>query len=652
MNDTKQCHANTQPSRLAVLATALLSTLVSALVYTNYLSSLEFSLLSPSATAYTIGSYILYFLWVSLLLALIPLGLTFLTTSKRIVFLTCSSLFTLAHLFYSIDIRVFTFFRFHINGFALDVLRQPNAIKVLGIQWQSIALLIAFLAIVFFTCFLLTSYLSRISSRIGFISWKRAVLAAVALIVVFSLDRLGYAYYGFREIEFASDLAVVLPAYPRVTARKLMIRLKVPVRERVYAGIPSFGIGTTSIGHLSYPKTEMVPSSLHAQRTPNILVLVAESYRSDVLESSVSPWLTAFAKKSLVSREHYSSSNCTHYGFFSLLFSIGPLHFEEARNGKFKPFPIKALRQLGYEIRYTSSAPLNYFGVDQVVFQKEDELLLDHFDNVVEADQVMTNEIKRYLTSSHTKPFFVLGFFNSTHHNYSYPKEHEIFVPVVSPRFSIYDLNLYKKSKQLLNRYRNSAHYVDSLMNQILGALENSENADDTIVVITGDHGESIFEDGRFTHASAFSSVQTKVPLILRIPGVEARNITGITRHVDIFPTVFESMGLNLPPEAYSDGISILNGGSSSGLVTGCSSKTPTEFAIVNNNGFVPFSIEGGKLAMRTALDFRATPRKASQAELLWLKSRIPSALEEMRNFQRNADDAFVMKSTLSATEQ
>src|SRR5439155_1407290 len=71
---------------------------------------------------------------------------------------------------------------------------------------------------------------------------------------------------------------------------------------------------------------------------------------------------------------------------------------------------------------------------------------------------------------------------------------------------------------RVYNRYRNAVHYADSLVGTMLDALVRRGLLDDTIVLVTGDHGEEFNEHGYWGHNGAFTPDQVHVPLVLHLP--------------------------------------------------------------------------------------------------------------------------------------
>jgi len=64
-------------------------------------------------------------------------------------------------------------------------------------------------------------------------------------------------------------------------------------------------------------------------------------------------------------------------------------------------------------------------------------------------------------------------------------------------------------------------------------------------VILTGDHGESLFDDGTLAHASRLSEIQTRVPFVLVGPGVpRGRVVDRPTTHLDVLPTLLRLLGV------------------------------------------------------------------------------------------------------------
>jgi membrane-anchored protein YejM (alkaline phosphatase superfamily) len=130
---------------------------------------------------------------------------------------------------------------------------------------------------------------------------------------------------------------------------------------------------------------------------------------------------------------------------------------------------------------------------------------------------------------------FIL-FFDSTHFDYSWPKEK---APKFSPiaRESSYFTAFYsdEKIERIKNRYRNAVFYIDSLFGKFLEAVPNQDEA---IVIVTGDHGEEFFENGHLFHLSHISHQQTNIPLYMKFGRESHRGNQPLASQMDVFPSI------------------------------------------------------------------------------------------------------------------
>jgi arylsulfatase A-like enzyme/Flp pilus assembly protein TadD len=104
--------------------------------------------------------------------------------------------------------------------------------------------------------------------------------------------------------------------------------------------------------------------------------------------------------------------------------------------------------------------------------------------------------------------------------------------------------------------YSGEVAYVDSELGKLFGYLENKELMKNTLVVLTGDHGESLGEHGELTHGYFAYNSTLWVPLIIAAPGIAAARIGDYVCHIDIYPTICDVLGLEKP--SFLQGLSLL----------------------------------------------------------------------------------------------
>jgi arylsulfatase A-like enzyme len=91
--------------------------------------------------------------------------------------------------------------------------------------------------------------------------------------------------------------------------------------------------------------------------------------------------------------------------------------------------------------------------------------------------------------------------------------------------------------------YDGELAYTDRHIGRLFDDLRARGLYDKTVIVVTGDHGEGFGEHGVELHGYHLYAAQTKVPLIIRVPGLPARHAATPAGHVDIVPTLVNLAG-------------------------------------------------------------------------------------------------------------
>ena len=91
--------------------------------------------------------------------------------------------------------------------------------------------------------------------------------------------------------------------------------------------------------------------------------------------------------------------------------------------------------------------------------------------------------------------------------------------------------------------------YMDQWLGRLLQALEARGEADNTLIIVTADHGEEFWEHGGFEHGHAMNDEVLHVPLLVRMPhraGAGRRVATPVSL-IDVMPTALEVVGVKAP---------------------------------------------------------------------------------------------------------
>ncbi len=145
-----------------------------------------------------------------------------------------------------------------------------------------------------------------------------------------------------------------------------------------------------------------------------------------------------------------------------------------------------------------------------------------------------------------------------------------------------YSLNLYRhynlfspeideeRVRRARRAYYGSMSYVDDKIGRLLATLEETGQADDTVVILTSDHGEMLGERGMWFKKSFFEDA-VRVPLILRGPGIEPGRVRENVSLVDLLPTLLDLAD----PSGYLEPVRPLLGRSVIPLVDGTAADWP-----------------------------------------------------------------------------
>jgi hypothetical protein len=311
-----------------------------------------------------------------------------------------------------------------------------------------------------------------------------------------------------------------------------------------------------------YAPPPAAPGSL--RKTPSVLLLVVESLRADALTPERMPRLDRFATDHgcVRSERHFSSSHLTQLGVFSLLYGLDALHYDPFSDGNVASYPLSVLRGAGYSVSGASASTLKSWSGAGFITRQLDPYFEPADDESYVRDRHVVDWIAQDGAAGKLHaPFFLFAFFDSTHFDYSYPPSFEREVPALPPHWAAElgdgtDPDVRERAR---HRYDNAVLYVDSLLGEVLDGLRGPVDRGELVVLVTGDHGEEMWDEGMFGHAAPrFVDARVHVPLVMCLPGADARPVA-LSSHVDVMPTVLDYAGF--PPgdaDRWMSGVSLL----------------------------------------------------------------------------------------------
>lgn len=123
-----------------------------------------------------------------------------------------------------------------------------------------------------------------------------------------------------------------------------------------------------------------------------------------------------------------------------------------------------------------------------------------------------------------------LGMFTNAVNSY-YPRE-------------LGELNTMEDLRDWINGYDTAIRYVDDQIGRIVSLLDEAGVLDDTVIVITSDHGENQGELGLYGEHGTADAITTRIPMIIKGPEVRPGLVdNGLHYQIDFAPTLAEWMG-------------------------------------------------------------------------------------------------------------
>ncbi|MFH0944266.1 MAG: sulfatase, partial [Planctomycetota bacterium] len=313
----------------------------------------------------------------------------------------------------------------------------------------------------------------------------------------------------------------------------------------------------------------------------NVVLITLDTMRADYLssygfESETTPNLDALAEKGVLFELAHSTAAVTPVSHASILTGLNQYHHRlrvlSALSGYRLPRDIPTLATLlknaGYQTLATHSAfPVSaYFGLDQGfdTFLSFDATVDVEVDAAADstAGGLASWDVSRYQRRSDETtdlalasiraakaPFFLWVHYWDSHDTALRPPEGHWSYPG-----NLASLPPEERRKAL---YVTEVKYQDEQIGRLLDGLSGPDKEDNTLIVVTADHGEGLGDHGWGAHRILYEE-QVHVPLIIHVPGgPKGRRVRELVGAVDIVPTILDYIGVVPPPSLKFDGRSL-----------------------------------------------------------------------------------------------
>ena len=287
--------------------------------------------------------------------------------------------------------------------------------------------------------------------------------------------------------------------------------------------------------------------STRTARKPNILIVSIDTLRADRVGSygyaaAQTPILDGLAARGLRFAQATTVAPLTLPAHASLFTGTFPTFHGVRDNGQFyvgdeQTTLAEVLKGQGYRTGgFVSAFVLDRrWGIAQGFDTYFDNFDLSKYELAagIDAAQRPGNEVvdqaTAWLREKSEQPFFAWVHMYDPHSPYAAPEAYASRFP-----------------RTMQGAYDAEVGFADAQLGRLLDALGDARAR--TIIVVTGDHGESLGEHQEQQHGFFVYDATTQVPLILTGPGIQPRAPADQVRIVDIMPTVLEAVGVAIPP--------------------------------------------------------------------------------------------------------
>lgn len=271
----------------------------------------------------------------------------------------------------------------------------------------------------------------------------------------------------------------------------------------------------------------------------NVILITVES-----LGPYIAPYANPLAKSRLAerfnqnswrSKQHFSlcpNTTVATNQLYTGQYSNNPYNKSESAYFGAEPRHVKTLQSLGYKALFVDSADIQLYDYHKLLHRIGFDKVWGTSDmptGQYKADYRLWNMVDTLVDEISDGPFFMHIINDQTHMPY------EI---IDKKRFNRHKGNSHRA------KYLNAFEEVDYVLDEFLSRLEQKVDLSDTILIFTGDHGESFGEFGYSFHSNSVVAEQIQVPFFMRHKALTNREIEH-SCHFDLFPTLFDLLGIN-----------------------------------------------------------------------------------------------------------
>jgi choline-sulfatase len=320
-------------------------------------------------------------------------------------------------------------------------------------------------------------------------------------------------------------------------------------------------------------------------RPKNVVLILIDTVRAEAFgpiraDNDVdTPVYDAFADKATVFTQAYNNENWTKPSVATTLSGLYPSTHNTKKDESAVPDEVELISQrLQKQGFATAGFVANGYVSDKFGFQRGWDIFRNYIreNKSSEADHVFGDALawlSERKQASDGKPFFLYIQTIDPHVTYKAPAEYvqkyfaEQYDGPLGPTIDAVELQNLSQGKlkpterdvsYLRAAYNAEVTFHDEQMGKFFAELQTMGRMEDTMIVITNDHGEEINDHGKFGHGHSLYDELLRSPLMMYFPGLfpGGARVDEVVETVDVTPTILDALGLE--PLAQADGTSLL----------------------------------------------------------------------------------------------
>ncbi|WCE28780.1 DUF3413 domain-containing protein [Vibrio sp. SCSIO 43137] len=280
----------------------------------------------------------------------------------------------------------------------------------------------------------------------------------------------------------------------------------------------------------------------------NVVMVMVNNLRADALNQENMPLTAQFAAQHMNYTNHYSSGN-NESSILGLFYGIPNSYQSSIRAQGITPLMVDTLKAQGYNFSLFSADSFENSSYGSLIFNGINLALAGKEQENSEqepSDQQSVTNWKNWLENNSSDPWFSYIEL-STLENFENEESKE---------------SAGTAEQRLRKAYDNATVKVDAVIGQIFDELTQRELLENTVVIITSNHGTEFNETNSNTWGSGtnYSRYQLNVPFVMHWPGKEPQQFDNQSSHFDLSVTLMqELLGVSSNPVDFSSGKSLFD---------------------------------------------------------------------------------------------